>query len=83
MIMNDDEMVMQPKEGGIPIPPNDHAHLEPGGYHIMLMDVSEPIQPGDMVPFTLTFDDGSTLQMDAVAKEFTGADEDYDSGHDG
>ena len=49
----------------------------------MLMDVSEPIQPGDTVPITLTFDDGSTLEMDAVAKEFTGADEDYDDGHDG
>ena len=82
MVMKDGQMVMQPKEGGIPIPANDHAHLEPGGDHIMLMDVTEPIEPGDTVPITLTFDDGSTLEIEAVAKKFTGADEDYDDGHD-
>lgn len=77
MTVKDGQMVMQPKEGGIPIPAGDHVHLEPGGDHIMLMDVTEPIEPGDTIDLTLTFDDGSTLDVEAVAKEFTGADEDY------
>jgi copper(I)-binding protein len=81
-VMQDGQMVMQSKDGGIPIPANDHAHLEPGGDHIMLMDVTEPIEPGDTVPITLTFDDGSTLEIEAVAKKFSGADEDYDDGDD-
>jgi periplasmic copper chaperone A len=80
MTMKDGEMVMQPKEGGIPLPADGTATLEPGGDHIMLMDVTEPIQPGDLVSLTLTFDDGSTLDVDAVAKEFSGADEDYSGG---
>lgn len=80
MTMKNGEMVMQPKEGGIPVPADDTATLEPGGDHIMLMDVAEPIQPGDVVSLTLSFDDGSTLGVDAVAKEFSGADEDYSSG---
>ena len=80
MAMKNGEMVMQPKEGGIPLPAGGTATLEPGGDHIMLMDVAEPIQPGDVVSLTLTFDDGSTLDVDAVAKEFSGADEDYSGG---
>ena len=82
MVMKDGQMVMQPKEGGIPIPANDHAHLEPGGDHIMLMDVTDPIEPGDTVPITLTFSDGSTLDIEALAKKYSGADEDYDDDHD-
>ena len=72
-------MVMQPKEGGIPIPAGGSATLEPGGDHIMLMDVTEPIKPGDVVELELELSDGSTITMTATAKEFSGADEDYQS----
>ncbi len=82
MAMKDGEMVMQEKAGGIPVPAGGQAVLEPGGDHIMLMDVAAPIRPGDVVTLTLTFSDGSTTQVEAVAKEFTGADEDYDDGMD-
>lgn len=82
MAMKDGEMVMQPKEGGIPVPADGTATLEPGGDHIMLMDVTEPIEPGDAVSLTLTFGDGSTLEVEAVAKEFSGAEEDYSGGDD-
>ena len=77
VVMKDGEMVMQPKEGGIPIPAGGSATLEPGGDHIMLMDVTEPIEPGDVVELDLELSDGSTLTMTAIAKEFSGADEDY------
>jgi copper(I)-binding protein len=80
MAMKDGEMVMQPKEGGIPVPANGSATLEPGGDHIMLMDVTEPIKPGDTVSLTLTFDDGSTLEVEAIAKDFSGAEEEYSGG---
>jgi copper(I)-binding protein len=29
----------------------------PGGYHVMLMDLKQPLKEGDHVPFTLTFQD--------------------------
>lgn len=79
VVMKDGEMVMQPKEGGIPIPAGGSATLEPGGDHIMLMDVTEPIEPGDVVELELELSDGSTITMTATAKEFSGGDEDYHS----
>jgi copper(I)-binding protein len=79
MAMIDGEMKMQQKDGGIPIPADGEATLEPGGDHIMLMGVTAPIKPGDVVPITLTFASGETLEIDAVAKEFEGGEEPYHS----
>jgi copper(I)-binding protein len=71
--------VMSPKDGGFTIPAGESITLEPGGWHIMFMDVVEPLTPGDEVEITLTFSDGETFTFTAVAKEFSGANEDYDS----
>jgi periplasmic copper chaperone A len=76
------DMVMQPKEGGLVVAAGGSAALEPGGDHIMLMDVTDPIEPGDEVPLTLEFSDGSTLDVTATAKEFSGGNEEY-MPHDG
>lgn len=71
---------MQPKEGGFEIAAGETITLEPGGWHIMFMDVTDPIAPGDDVEITLQLSDGSKFTFTAVAKEFSGANEDYDSG---
>ena len=75
-------MSMSPIEGGFVIPAGGSLTLESGGFHIMLMGVTEPIVAGDDVDITLTFSDDSTLEVTAPAKEFTGANEDYSGGED-
>lgn len=77
MVMQDGQLVMQQKKDGIPVPAHGTVVLEPGGNHLMLMDVTEPIKPGDVVPFTLTFASGATLAFSATAKDFMGAQESY------
>ncbi|MGO1737000.1 MAG: copper chaperone PCu(A)C [Leucobacter sp.] len=72
------QMVMREVEGGFTIPANDHLHLEPGGNHLMLMELPEAIAAGEEVTFTLTFSDGSTLEFTAVAKDYAGANETYE-----
>lgn len=61
-------------EGGVmkmrPVPAIDikahgEAVLKPGGLHVMLIDLKVPMKEGDVVPITLTFDDGSSKQVDA------------------
>ena len=39
--------------------------LQPGGLHVMMIDLKAPMKEGDVVPITLTFDDGSSKQVDA------------------
>ncbi|WP_169946365.1 copper chaperone PCu(A)C [Microbispora sp. H11081] len=68
---------MRRKQGGIVIPAGGRHVLEPGGDHIMLMDVRTPVEPGAEVPFTLTLKDGRTVSFTAVAKDFAGGNESY------
>ncbi|MEU7974252.1 copper chaperone PCu(A)C [Micromonospora sp. NPDC049089] len=81
MTMKDGKMVMQAKQGGIVIKAKSTHALEPGGDHLMLMNLTKPVQAGDELTFTLTFADGKTQQFSAVAKPFTGAQESYAPGH--
>lgn len=70
-------MVMRRKEGGITVPANGTAELAPGGEHLMLMDLSGPVRPGDELVITLEAQDGTTWTFTAAARTFDGAQEDY------
>ena len=62
------EMVMRQIEGGFTIPAGGSLALEPGGNHIMLMDLTSPLMAGDEVTFTLTFADDTTYEVTAPVK---------------
>ena len=74
------EMVMRAKDGGFTIPAGGELTLEPGGNHIMLMDLVDPVVAGDEVTLVLTFSDDSTYELTAPAKDYSGANENYDDG---
>lgn len=74
------EMVMREKDGGFTIPAGGEMLLEPGGNHIMLMDLAEPLVPGAEVTLTLTFSDESTVELTAPVKDYSGANESYEEG---
>lgn len=46
------------------IPAHGSVKLAPGGYHLMLSHARRAIKPGDKVPMTLHFADGSVLQVE-------------------
>lgn len=75
-------MVMQPKEGGFVIPAGASHELAPGGDHLMVMDLTRPLQPGEDVTLTLVLADGSTTDVVVTVKDVTGADEEYLGGTD-
>lgn len=74
------QMVMRPIEGGFVIPARGSITLEPGGSHLMFMDVTSPLRAGDETTITLTFSDDSTTEVTAPVKEFAGANENYEGG---
>ena len=39
------------------LPAGKTVELKPGGYHVMLMDLAQPLKEGETVPLTLTFED--------------------------
>lgn len=75
--------VMREKQGGFVIPAGERLALEPGGNHLMLMGLTGPLVAGEDVTLTLTFSDGSTLDITAPVKDYAGANENYEGGHGG
>lgn len=53
----------------IALPAGEKVALEPGGYHIMLLELAKPIKDGDSIPVTLEFENGDPVEVDATAKE--------------
>ena len=39
------------------LPAGKAVELKPGGYHVMLMDLKQPMKTGESVPITLVFED--------------------------
>ncbi|MCC3281328.1 copper chaperone PCu(A)C [Arthrobacter caoxuetaonis] len=79
----DGAMTMQEIEGGFTVPAGGEYVLEPGGSHLMLMQLEAGLLAGDTVDITLELADGSTLDVQATAKDFAGANETYapETGH--
>lgn len=73
----DGSPVMREKKDGYSIPAHSTLELKPGAEHIMLMDLHKPIAAGETVAIDLRLADGSTLKVDALARDFAGNQEDY------
>ena len=73
----DGAMTMQQIEGGFTVPAGGDYVLEPGASHLMLMGLDNGLLAGDTLPITLELADGSSIQIEAIAKDFAGANESY------
>src|SRR5699024_11815360 len=62
-------MSMQEKEGGFPLAAGEQLVLEPGGHHLMLMDLTAPLLPGDEVELILEFEDGTEHRSEEHTSE--------------
>jgi len=69
VIMNDEgQMSMQEKEGGYEIATGETFIFEPGGPHIMLLDIDAATYP-ETVDVTLSFDNGASIDFVAEVRE--------------
>ena len=58
--------MMHPVEGGLAIAPGASAVFAPGGYHLMLVGLKQPLTAGSSFPVTLKFQ-----KAGAVSVQFT------------
>lgn len=71
---------MQLKQGGVVIKAGKSEVFKPGGNHVMLMGMTEPLAAGGEVTVTLYFDNGSELVITGPVKVVNLAPEHYHSG---
>lgn len=55
------------------IAPDRPAVLQPGGLHLRLTDIAEPLLDGESVPLELTFERAGTIAFEAVVVDADGA----------
>jgi periplasmic copper chaperone A len=69
MVMSGNVMAMRAIDD-IPLPAGKTVELKPGGFHVMLMELVKPLNPGDKVPITLTFmgDKGKKTKVEVTAE---------------
>ena len=62
---NDNGVMKMRPVAAIDVKSKGEAVLKPGGLHVMMINLNAPMKEGDVVPITLTFDDGSSKKVDA------------------
>jgi uncharacterized protein YcnI len=73
MRMEGDVMRMKPVEGGLEIKPGATVELKPGGFHLMFMDLKEPLKEGQTVKGTLTFEKAGSVAVEYAVRGMGGA----------
>jgi periplasmic copper chaperone A len=63
MTMEQGVMKMREVKDGLEIKPGETVELKPGGYHVMFVDLKEPLKPGEDVSVTLKFAKAGTIDV--------------------
>ncbi|MBI2735949.1 MAG: copper chaperone PCu(A)C [Rhodospirillales bacterium] len=64
MTMDGNIMRMRALEHGLEIPARGTVTLAPGGIHLMMMNLKEPLTQGGKVPLTLVFERAGTIEVE-------------------
>ena len=62
-------MIMQQVDGGIELVADETVVFEPGGYHVMLLDLVEPLEVGEEFELTLEFADNDDVTITVPVEE--------------
>lgn len=54
---------------GIDLPPGQTVTLAPGGLHVMLQDLKQPLKLGDRLPLTLVFQRAGQVKVELAVEE--------------
>ena len=61
-------MRMRQVEGGIEIKSGETVEFKPGGYHLMFVDLKEPLKEGQTVKGTLVFEKAGTVEVEYTVR---------------
>jgi copper(I)-binding protein len=65
----DDEMMRMRKVDSLMLRPEEEINLQPGGLHLMLMDIADVLKAGDSLPLMLHFSDGTKQLVESSVRK--------------
>ena len=57
-------MTMRPLADGVAIAPGSKVEFKPGGYHIMFLELKQPLKQDERVKGTLTFEKAGPVEVE-------------------
>lgn len=78
---SDGVMTMRQLPDGLPIPAGQSVALEPGGHHLMLMGLTEPLVQGETLDITLRFEQAGDVTLPFAIGAINAAGGTGHSGH--
>jgi periplasmic copper chaperone A len=67
--VEEDGMMRMRRIEQIDVPAGETVTLKPGGLHVMLIGLTQALEPDDAVELTLIFDDGSRIPVQAPVRK--------------
>ena len=64
MAVTNGVMTMRPLADGIAIPAGGKVEFKPGGYHVMFMELKQPLRQGERFKGTLTFEKAGSVEVE-------------------
>jgi periplasmic copper chaperone A len=72
MTMVDGVMRMRPVKNGIELAPGQTVEFKSGAFHLMMIDLKQPLQQGQRVKGTLTFEKAGTVDIEFAVEGIGG-----------
>jgi uncharacterized protein YcnI len=72
MAMDGDIMRMKPVQDGLEIKPGATVELKPGSYHLMFMDLKEPLKEGQTLKGALVFEKAGSVAVEYTVRGMGG-----------
>ena len=76
-------MTMRPVSGGLEIKPGETVELRPESFHIMLLDLRQPLAKGERVKGTLVFEKAGTVEIEYLVEALGAPGGSEDGSHSG
>ena len=67
-IVREDGVAKMREVKEIPVPANGSVTLQPGGYHVMFIGLTQPFKEGESIPVTLNFANGQSTEVTFTVK---------------
>lgn len=68
MAVTDSIMRMRPLANGVEIAPGMSAKFEPGGLHLMFLELKRPLEKGERIKVTLNFEKAGAVEVEFVVE---------------
>jgi len=83
MAMEGDVMKMRALKSGMEIKPGDTVTLKPGGYHVMFMELKQPLKAGEKFKGTLEFEKAGKVDVEYTVEAVGAGGSGSSGGHGG